>query len=89
MRCLVVGADRLGTTEEFLRENLSVTKMLHWDGREKKLPPFPDVDVTIIYTGFISHKLMQYAKREAKKRNVKTIFIRRGKAEIKSETTTL
>lgn len=82
MRCLVVGADRLGTKGEYLQEKFGVTNIIHWTGRQKKNPPFPAVEITIVLTGFVGHSLMRYVKREAQKRGVKILFLCRGKSEL-------
>jgi len=82
MRCLIVGADNLGATKNYLNHKIGVTKIIHWDGRRKKIPSFPSVELVIIITSFINHKFMYYVKGEAKKRNIKLIYLKRGKSEI-------
>jgi len=82
MRCLVVGADNLGTKAGYLREKFGVKEVLHWDGRSRKMPVLPLVDLVIVLTGFVNHLTMRYVKTEAKKRGVKIMYLKRGIAEL-------
>jgi hypothetical protein len=82
VRCLVIGADHLGTKECYLREKFGATNIIHWDGRKKKNPPFPTVEIAVVLTGFVGHSLMHYVKKEARKRGVKLFFLCRGKSEL-------
>ena len=81
-RCLVVGADNLGAKTSYLREKLGAKEVLHWDGRSGKLFKLLLVDLVIVLTGFISHKVMLHVKREAKKQGVKVLYLKRGIAEL-------
>ena len=82
MRCLVVGADNLGTKADYLNEKFSVKEVLHWNGRNKKKPSLPLVDMIIVLTGFINHQMMHYIKKEAKKCGVKVLYVKRGVVEL-------
>lgn len=82
MRCLVVGADRLGTKEEFFAASFGITDILHWDGRKKKPARMPQVDVVYVLTGFVNHQLAGWVKREAKKRGIKVVYLKRGISEL-------
>ncbi|HOV78814.1 MAG TPA: DUF2325 domain-containing protein [Bacillota bacterium] len=82
MRCLVVGADNLGTKADYLKKKFGAEEVLHWDGRSKKVFALPMVDLVIILTGFISHKAMHYVKKEAKRRGVKVLYLKRGITEL-------
>lgn len=82
MRCLIVGADNLGKTPEVLKKKYGVTKIIHWNGRRKKKPPLPKVNLIIILTGFVNHSLVHHVKKEAKKYGLKIIFLKRGKSEL-------
>lgn len=83
MHCLIVGADNLGTFPCLIETVCPGAKVTHWDGRTKKSPPFPsDVTMVIVLTGFIRHQIMHHAKREAKKRGLRIVYLKRGKSEI-------
>lgn len=84
MRCIIVGADRLGKTPEYLAKKFGVTRFWHWNGRQRKLPSFPKADMVVILTGFVNHGLMFYVKTEAKKRNIKIVYLKRGKSELEA-----
>lgn len=82
MQCLIVGADKIGAKKDFLARKFGVTKILHWDGRQKKLPPLPQVDLVLVLTGFVNHQLMNWVKKEAKRRNVRVVYLKRGVSEL-------
>lgn len=82
MRCLVVGADNLGTKAEYIRKKFGADDVLHWDGRSRKVFTLPLVDLVIILTGFISHRVMRHVRKEAKKRGVRVVYLKRGIAEL-------
>lgn len=86
MRCLVVGTDKLGAAPKVLKEKYSVEKIIHWDGRNKKIPKkLPDkISLVVIYTSFVNHNLMWVVKKLAKKRNIRILFVNRGLAELAS-----
>ncbi|MCL6559185.1 MAG: DUF2325 domain-containing protein [Firmicutes bacterium] len=82
MRCLVVGADNLGAKASYLREKFGVKEVLHWDGRNRKMPKFPLVDLVIVLTGFVNHPTMKHVRKEARKYGVKVLYLKRGIAEV-------
>jgi len=82
MRCLVVGADNLGTKADYLKERFGAREVLHWDGRNGKVSRLPLVDLVIVLTGFVSHRVMRHVRREAKKRGVKVLYLKRGFVEL-------
>ncbi|KJS11829.1 MAG: hypothetical protein VR67_11595 [Peptococcaceae bacterium BRH_c8a] len=69
MRCLIVGADNLGTTKNYLNHKIGVTKIIHWDGRRKKIPSFPSVELVIILTSFINPQI--YVLRKGRSEEAK------------------
>lgn len=81
-RCLIVGADAIGRKENYLAVRFGADEVLHWDGRGKKFPPFLMVNMVIVLTGFINHGMMQHVKKEAKKRSVQVVYLKRGIAEL-------
>ncbi|MCL6477043.1 MAG: DUF2325 domain-containing protein [Peptococcaceae bacterium] len=82
MRCLVVGADSIGSKEVYLKKKFGVKEVFHWDGRNRKMPSLPVVDMIVVLTGFINHGIMQHIKKEAKKRGIKVLYLKRGVAEL-------
>jgi hypothetical protein len=82
MRCLIVGADRVGKKKEYLYKKYGVSEVLHWNGRGKKLLPMPDVDLVFVITDFAKHPLVLHAKKEARRINAKLVFVRRGISEL-------
>ncbi|OPX89474.1 MAG: hypothetical protein A4E53_01551 [Pelotomaculum sp. PtaB.Bin104] len=82
MRCLVVGADSIGTKGTYLEKKFGVKEVLHWDGRNKKMPFLPAVDLVVMLTGFINHLMMWHVKKEAKKRGIKVLYLKRGVSEL-------
>lgn len=82
MRCLIVGADAIGCKENYLEEKFGVNEVLHWDGRKRKMPSLPLVDMIIVLTGFIGHGVMRHVRKEAKKSGVKVLYLKRGVAEL-------
>lgn len=82
MRCLIVGADAIGCKKGYLEKKFGVNEVLHWDGRNRKMPSMPLVDMIIVITSFISHAMMQHVRKEAKKRDVKVLYLKRGMAEL-------
>lgn len=83
MRCLVVGADRLGSAPKILSERFGVTDIIHWTGR-KKPRKVNKLSLVVVYTGFAGHGLVSEAKKLARKNNAKIIFLNRGLSELVS-----
>ncbi|MEW6662856.1 MAG: DUF2325 domain-containing protein [Bacillota bacterium] len=84
MKCLIVGTDRLGAAPQILHRQLGVSSIVHWTGREKKLPEVlpKGLEVIVVYSQFTNHQLMWAVKKLAKKQGIKTIYIRRGLSEL-------
>lgn len=82
MKCLLVGADAIGCKENYLEKKFGVNEVLHWDGRNRKMPSMPLVNMVIVLTSFISHEMMQHVKKESKKRGLKILYLKRGIAEL-------
>jgi hypothetical protein len=83
-RCLVVGCDSLGAKHEILRAKFGVDEVIHWDGRKAKPPSYlpKGTKAVLIFTGFVNHATMHVVRELAKKQGVKTLFLRRGLAEL-------
>ncbi len=84
VNALLIGADRLGNIPTLL-EDRGVQKFEHWDGRKKgmrkmKIPT--DVDVVIVFTDFIEHRLTERIKTETKAMNIPCIFSRRAVSDL-------
>ncbi|QGG46293.1 DUF2325 domain-containing protein [Heliorestis convoluta] len=79
--CLVVGADRLGAVERLLPPEYSREEYIHWDGRSRR-PSMSRVTKVVVLTGFINHNAVNYVKKEAKKRGISMIFLRRGISDL-------
>lgn len=82
MKCLIVGTDRLGAAPTILKEKFDVNEVIHWSGRKKPKCDLKNLDLIIVYTGFVNHSLMRNVKNMAKKNNIKTIYINRGLSEL-------
>lgn len=74
--CLVVGADRLGTKPEALRD--LGYEVAHWSGRERpgKLPR--KTALVVVLTGFVSHAVMREARRQAREKGIPVVYVPRG-----------
>lgn len=81
-QCLIVGADAIGRKKNYLSNKYGMEKVLHWDGRSRKIPSLKTVDMIVVLTGFIGHAQMQQVKKEAKKRGIKVLYLNRGVAEL-------
>lgn len=80
-RCLVVGADHLGSLNKF--KKLGVGEVVHWSGRSKKPPSGSfSVDLVLVYTGFASHAAVRAAKELARERGIPLVFLSRGLSEL-------
>ncbi len=87
MNALLIGADRLGNIPTLL-EDRGVQNFEHWDGRKKgmrkmKIPT--DVDVVIVFTDFIEHRLTERIKSETKAMNIPCIFSRRAVSDLSTQ----
>lgn len=82
MKCLIVGTDRLGSAPAILKEKFNVNEVVHWSGRKKPKCDMQNLDLIIVYTGFVNHSLMRNVKSMAKKNDIKTIYINRGLSEL-------
>lgn len=82
-RCLVVGADRLGSLNKF--KKLGVGEVVHWSGRSRRLPSgSSNVDLVLVYTSFASHATVRAAKEFARERGIPLVFLSRGLSELGS-----
>jgi hypothetical protein len=83
-RCLVVGCDRLGAKQNIICRQYGVDEIIHWDGRKSKLPNVlpKNTKIVLVYSGFISHKVMFAVRDMAKKARVQLVFLKRGLAEV-------
>lgn len=86
MRCLIVGADRLGTAPAVLKQKYGVREIVHWNGRRKKLPEsLPrGTNLVVVYTSFVNHSLMHRVRELVRKAGVKVIWLRRGLSELET-----
>lgn len=82
MKCLIVGTDRLGSAPAILKEKFNVNEIVHWDGRKKPKCDLTNLDLIVVYTGFVNHALMKSVKKMAKKNKIRTIYINRGLSEL-------
>lgn len=82
MKCLIVGTDRLGSAPAILKKKFNVDEIVHWDGRKKPKCDLTNLDLIIVYTGFVNHALMKSVKKMAKKNKIRTIYINRGLSEL-------
>ncbi len=84
MSILVVGGDRLGSIPVKLRD-VGFTDIKHLSGRKRghltyKMPRA--VDVVLVLTDYVNHRLAIQIKEEARERGTKTVFARRNWANI-------
>jgi len=83
MRCLIVGTDRLGAAPRILKEHFGVDEFIHWDGRKQfRRCSLQNIDLIVIYAGFINHSAMWQIKKMAKKLGKKVIYVNRGLSEL-------
>lgn len=80
MCCLVIGADRLGRTPEYLCQRYGVTEVVHWGGRErcsdKKTRIPKNTKQIIVLPDFVNHSLVNIVKKKARKAGIPMEFIR-------------
>jgi len=80
MYCLVIGADRLGYTPEYLCRKFGVNEVIHWNGRkrcsDKKTHIPKDTKQIIVLPDFVKHSLVNIIKRKARKAGIPIEFIR-------------
>lgn len=80
MTVLIVGADRLGTIPEKLKEQ-GIEEIIHWTGRgkneEKKQIPERVAEI-IVFCDFVKHNLVNYIKKQSKQRNIPVTFAKRS-----------
>jgi len=88
--CLVVGADRLGALSR-LKERFGVDRVVHWNGRFRRPPKtLPrEVELVVVYTGFVSHAAMFAARKLARERGIPLIFLNRGLSELECKISNL
>ncbi|MFX4261162.1 DUF2325 domain-containing protein [Pelotomaculum propionicicum] len=80
---MLVGADRIGTKEQTIIKRFGMRSLTHWAGREKKFKTIPaSVGLIIVLTQFVNHGLMYHVKKEAKKFNIRVIYLKRGITEL-------
>lgn len=84
VRCLLIGADSVGGKKSYLKEKLGVKEVLHWDGRGKKMPPLSSVCAVVVLTGFIGHEAVKRVKREAERKNIEVLYLKRGVSELEA-----
>lgn len=76
MCALIIGGDKVTTLSNVLKE-LGVTKINHWDARNKssackKIIP-QSTECIIMLTSYLNHNAMKHFKKEAKKRDLPVI----------------
>jgi hypothetical protein len=76
MCALIIGGDKVTTLSNVLKE-LGVTKINHWDARNKssackKTIP-QDTQCVVMLTSYLNHNAMKHFKSEAKKRDLPVI----------------
>ena len=76
MCALIIGGDKVTTLSNVLKE-LGVTKINHWDARNKssackKTIP-QDTGCVVMLTSYLNHNAMKHFKSEAKKRDLPVI----------------
>lgn len=80
MTILVVGADRLGSIPEKLKEK-GIEEIIHWTGRgkkqEKKQIPERVAEI-IVFCDFIKHNLVNHIKRQSRQKNIPVTFTKRS-----------
>lgn len=80
MSVLVVGGDKLGNIKENLRTN-GFNRIEHITGRrnsDRRLKIPDNMDLVVILTDFINHKVAEIVKAKSKKQNVKVLFSKRS-----------
>lgn len=82
MRCLILGTDHLGVAPEILENCFGVKEFIHWNGRKRIRCNLKNIDLIVIYTGFVNHSAMWQIKKMAKKHGIRTVFINRGLSEL-------
>lgn len=82
MSVVIVGGDRLGNIPENL-SSVGYQCSKHITGRKcKNCKISCDVDVVLVLTDYVGHKLCESVKEQAKAKGVKAIFCRRSWASI-------
>lgn len=84
MNALLIGADKLGNIPALLNER-GINEFTHWDGRKKgmrKMKVPSDVDMIIVFTDFIEHRLTEKIKEVAKEEDIPCIFSRRAVSDL-------
>jgi len=80
MTLLLVGADRLGSITDSLKEQ-GVKEIIHWSGRERKqegkLIP-QRVKEIVVFCDFVNHNLAKQIKQQAKKKNIPITYTKRS-----------
>ncbi|BAF70696.1 DUF2325 domain-containing protein [Nitratiruptor sp. SB155-2] len=83
MGVLLIGADKIKHIKSTLYE-MGATKVVHFDCRKKnfhkKIPS--DIDMVIFITEYLAHSKMESFKKEAKKRNILTVYSKYNKNEL-------
>lgn len=80
MAILLVGADRLGSITDILREQ-GVAEVIHWTGRDKKQESrlIPQrVREIVVFCDFVNHNLAKQIKQQAKKKNIPVVYTKRS-----------
>ena len=87
MTVLIVGADKLGKLPQELEQH-GCQEVIHWAGRKKtsvkKEIPI-NVDFVVILHDYVSHRLMNSIKGQAKRLRLPVVFSKRSVADIKGK----
>jgi hypothetical protein len=82
MKCVVVGADHLGTIPELL-ETMGIRVASHISGRaashQRQIGALPSgTDLLILFTDFLNHNAMRNYRRKAQAQGIRVLACRRS-----------
>lgn len=84
MKIMIVGGDNINMINSHLWEKgFFIAKHITGRKNNHKCAEIPiNIDIVIIFTDYVNHKLSEHIKRKAKKLGIKTVYSKRAWSNV-------